>query len=211
MLKVTGRIPGRRFFQGFIIQLVIFGWMSGLLFPPIIGAREAIRLTVGQGVILDFPGLKRVAVGDATIADVKVVAERRQVMVTGLKQGVTNLTVWLKDGSKISRLIRVFTRDPEVVARDVRTLLQDAEGVTVRVVGDKVVIEGEVFTDRDYQRVERAAELYPQIVNLVQKNRISLRPMVEIDVKIMEVARGLRKDFGLAWQNLISLGADWCW
>lgn len=179
--------------------------------PPFLHAQETVRLTVGQSQILDFPEIKRIAVGDATIADVKVVADRRQVMITGLEEGLTNLTVWLRDGRKVSKIIRIFTRDPRVVSRDVKSLLEDAEGITVRVVGDKVLIEGEVYTDRDFLRVERAAELYPTVVNMVQKNQISLQPMVEIDVKIMEVNRGLREDIGFDWQNLASLNAGWNW
>ena len=182
-----------------------------LLCQPAQAQEATIRLTVGQSVILDFPQLKQVAVGDATVADVKVVAGRQQVMVTGLVEGSTNLTVWLEEGKKLSRLIRVFTRDPEVILRDVKALLKDAEGVNVRVVGDKVVIEGETLSDRDYQRVEQAVQLYPLVVNLVQKNQISLKPMVEIDVKIMEVSRGLREAVGMDWQNLVNLQANWNW
>ncbi|MCX5859239.1 MAG: pilus assembly protein N-terminal domain-containing protein, partial [Proteobacteria bacterium] len=119
----------------------------GFLFAsPVLAQETTIRLTVGQSVILDFPQLKQVAVGDATIADVKVVSGRQQVMVTGLVEGSTNLTIWLEEGKKLSRLIRVFTRDPEVILRDVKALLKDAEGVNVRVVGDKVVIEGETLS-----------------------------------------------------------------
>ncbi len=182
-----------------------------LLCQPAQAQEATIRLTVGQSVILDFPQLKQVAVGDATVADVKVVAGRQQVMVTGLVEGSTNLTIWLEEGKKLSRLIRVFTRDPEVILRDVKALLKDAEGVNVRVVGDKVVIEGETLSDRDYQRVEQAVQLYPLVVNLVQKNQISLKPMVEIDVKIMEVSRGLREAVGMDWQNLVNLQANWNW
>jgi len=214
----SGNIPSRRnnstkHFPSFLflyifLPAVIIGF---LLTPPVFSQESGIRLTVGQSVILDFPQLKQVAVGDATIADVKVITGRPQVMVTGLVEGSTNLTVWLEEGKKVSRLIRVFTRDPEVILRDVKALLKDAEGVAVRVVGDKVVIEGEVLSDRDYQRVEQAVQLYPSVVNLAQKNQISLKPMVEIDVKIMEVSRGLREAVGMDWQNLVNLQANWSW
>lgn len=198
--------------SGFFFPLVFLGLIAGSFLPfPAFSQESTVRLTVGQSVILDFPQLKQVAVGDATIADVKVITGRPQVMVTGLIEGSTNLTVWLEEGKKISRLIRVFTRDPEVILRDVKALLKDAEGVAVRVVGDKVVIEGEVLSDRDYQRVEQAVQLYPSVVNLAQKNQISLKPMVEIDVKIMEVSRGLREAVGMDWQNLINLQANWNW
>ncbi|MCX5860262.1 MAG: hypothetical protein NT056_10325, partial [Proteobacteria bacterium] len=53
--------------------------------------------------------------------------------------------------------------------------------------------------------------VYPLVVNLVQKNQISLKPMVEIDVKIMEVSRGLREAVGMDWQNLVNFQANWTW
>ena len=207
----TGKRNKRSFSLRVILIFTFVEIVAFLLFQPAQAQEATIRLTVGQSVILDFPQLKQVAVGDATVADVKVVAGRQQVMVTGLVEGSTNLTIWLEEGKKLSRLIRVFTRDPEIILRDVKALLKDAEGVNVRVVGDKVVIEGETLSDRDYQRVEQAVQLYPLVVNLVQKNQISLKPMVEIDVKIMEVSRGLREAVGMDWQNLVNLQANWNW
>ncbi len=188
--------------------LLLWGLGHGLL-----GSAQAVRggktisLVLGRSEVIDSPGVVRVAVGDATIADVKVIA-RRQIMITGLAKGVTNITVWKKDGRKESFLVRVLTEDPFIVARDVKEILGELEGVEVRVVGDLVILDGEVFTDQDYERVQTVTKMFPQVTNFVLKSSLSIKQMIQIDVKMMEVSQSARKNIGLNWKDLLSVGAS---
>lgn len=170
-------------------------------------AERTISLVLGRSEVVDFPGVVRVAVGDATIADVKVIA-RRQIMITGISKGVTNVTVWKGSGKKESLLVRVLTEDPFVVARDVKEILGELEGVKIRVVGDLVILDGEIFTDQDYERVETVTKMFPQVTNFVQKSSLSIKQMIQIDVKMMEVSRSARKNIGLNWQDLLNVDAS---
>ncbi len=191
-----------------LVTFLLWGLGYGLLgSAQAVKEEKTISLVLGRSEVVDFPGVVRVAVGDATIADVKVIA-RRQIMITGLAKGVTNITVWKRDGRKESFLVRVLTEDPFVVARDVKEILGELEGVKIRVVGDLVILDGEVFTDQDYERVKTVTKMFPQVTDFVQKSSLSIKQMIQIDVKMMEISRSARKNIGLNWQDLLSVNAS---
>ncbi|UCD84721.1 MAG: pilus assembly protein N-terminal domain-containing protein [Deltaproteobacteria bacterium] len=188
----------------FLLWSIGYG-LSGL--DQAAAAEKTISLVLGRSEVVDFPGVVRVAVGDATIADVKVIA-RRQIMITGISKGVTNVTIWKGDGRKDSLLVRVLTEDPFLIARDVKEILGELEGIKIRVVGDLVILDGEIFTDRDYERIKTVTQMFPQVTNFVQKSGVSIKQMVQIDVKMMEVSRSARKNIGLNWQDLLKVDAS---
>jgi len=180
-----------------------------LLGAPLLGAEEeTVSLVLGQSRVLDFPALNKVAIGDATIADVKVISGGRQLLVTALSKGATNMTVWRADGRRQDYVIRVLAEDPKVLARDIKEILGGIEGVKVRVVGDRVVLEGEVLRDQDWERVRKVVETFGQVMNFVQKNSLSMDKMVQLDVKMMEVSRDSLRDIGLNWQSLLPIDAS---
>lgn len=185
--------------------------LLGVLLPGAHGGRadeESISLVLGQSRVLDFPHLTKVAIGDATIADVKVVSGGRQLLITALSKGATNMTVWRADGRRQDYVIRVLAEDPKLLARDIRDILGAIEGVKVRVVGDRVLLEGEVLTDKDWERVKKVVETFGQVMNFVQKNSLTMSQMVQLDVKMMEVSRDALKDIGLNWQSLLPINAE---
>jgi pilus assembly protein CpaC len=190
-----------------LVTFLLWGMGYGLLgSAQAAPAEKTISLVLGRSEVVDFPGVVRVAVGDATIADVKVIA-RRQIMITGISKGVTNVTVWKSKGRKESLLVRVLTEDPFVVARDVEEILGELEGVKIRVIGDLVILDGEIFTDRDYERIKKVTQMFPQVTNFVQKSSLSIKQMIQIDVKMMEISRSARKNIGLNWQDLLKVDA----
>ncbi len=206
---MNGYFSNRQWEKGIILAtFLLLGLVYGLSGSDQAAAAErTISLVLGRSEVVDFPGVVRVAVGDATIADVKVIA-RRQIMITGISKGVTNVTIWKGSGKKESLLVRVMTEDPFVVARDVEEILGELEGVKIRVIGDLVILDGEIFTDRDYERIKMVTQMFPQVTNFVQKSGLSIKQMVQIDVKMMEVSRSARKNIGLNWQDLLKVDAS---
>jgi len=83
--------------------------------------------------------------------------------------------------------------------------------VKVRVVGDRVVLEGEVLRDQDWERVRKVVETFGQVMNFVQKNSLSMDKMVQLDVKMMEVQSPYAKVryFGLTPPNFVFKVAGW--
>jgi len=51
---------------------------------------------------------------------------------------------------------------------EARALLGDREGIQIRVVGDRVYLDGETITTDDYERVQQITTLYPSVKSFVR-------------------------------------------
>jgi pilus assembly protein CpaC len=127
-----------------------------------------ISLGVGQQKIITVSNVQRVAIGDPDVADVKQVGGGSELLVTGVAEGRTSLLVWRVNDSRISYLVVVRKQDPKEVVSEVRALLGDREGIQIRVVGDRVYLDGETITTDDYERVGQIVSLYPSVKSFVR-------------------------------------------
>ncbi len=85
--------------------LPLSAWAAAPL-PP------TVELAVGQQIALDVPGLLRMSIGRADVADVKPAeAEQEQdamqVVLIGVGVGETTLILWLEGGVRKSYVVRV--------------------------------------------------------------------------------------------------------
>lgn len=166
---------------------------------------RTITVVVGQTKVLQAAGVREAAVGDAGIADVKPSGDR--LLVTGLKRGATNLTLLSANG-RTEYFVRVLAEDGDALARDVASMLEGVKGVKLKVVGDRVVLLGEIYTDEDARKIDAIRALFPQVVSLAEKNVVSIDRMVQIDVKLMEISRQAAVNFGLNWGDALPVNAS---
>src|SRR5207237_8875715 len=130
-----------------------------------------ITLGVGQQKVIQPGNVARVAIGEPEIADVKQIGGGGELLITGVGEGRTSLLIWRTNDSRLSYLVVVRRQDPKELMSEVRALLGEREGIHVRVVGDRVVIEGETLTGHDYERVQQLTQLYPQVTSFVRPSR----------------------------------------
>ncbi len=130
--------------------------------------REPITLVVGAQRLLDTPDVERVAVGAPELVGVRVVEGGRRLLLTGLAPGATTLTLWDRHGSPSTSVVRVVARDPEAVRRELAALLAGIEGLSLRVAGELVLLDGALHRASDRARVARVAALYPQARDLTR-------------------------------------------
>jgi pilus assembly protein CpaC len=123
---------------------------------------QRITLNVGENKVIAVEALERVAVGDPHIADVQVLSDGKELLITGKSKGTTNVILWTSRGEE-TREVRVISFDPRQVHNEVTQLLHGIEGISIRLVGENVIIDGETITDRDFERVEKVAKIYPQV------------------------------------------------
>ncbi len=178
-------------------------WLLSL--QPAQASNEVLTLVVGQTRVVNAPNVREAAVGDASVADVK--ASGNRLLVTGLQRGSTNLTLIGSQGRK-EYLIRVYAEDPAVLAHDVAELLKGTEGVDLRVVGDRVVLSGEIYREADANRIKLIQELYPQVLSFAELKTIHIDRMVQLDVKLMEVSTQAMRQFGVNWGDALALEAN---
>ena len=123
--------------------------------------KRRILLTTGEDktIDLDFDVAaadKQIIAGNPQVVLPQLVkiGEKRQIVFKPLKAGETNVTVRDDDGTiRLIFSVRVTGSSLLRIASEIRSLLRDVEGIEIRIVGPKVVIEGEVIVPADYGRL----------------------------------------------------------
>lgn len=133
------------------------------------GEERTIRLVVGEQKSFNFPGMTKVVMGNSSIADVRVVgAENIILFATG--SGRTTMMVMRHGKPNISYTVVVSKEDVNTLMAEVRKLLGDREGISIRPIGDRVILDGRAFTSEDFTRVQEICKLYPQVTSFVKIN-----------------------------------------
>jgi serine/threonine-protein kinase len=83
-----------------------------------------VSLKPGMQRVLSLPGVRRIAIGDASIADVKVLDDS-DVLIVGIGQGKTTFLVWKADGARTSYQVTVSKPDPVPGAVNVSLEVRD--------------------------------------------------------------------------------------
>ena len=77
-------------------------------------------------------------------------------------------------------------------------------GIRVRGVGGQLVLDGVAYSAQDAKRAFEIARIYdPKVMNLIDVRetgrRIGRAPMVELDIKLMEIKKSALRTLGVAW------------
>lgn len=126
-----------------------------------------IALGVGTQKVITVPGIQRVAVGDAAVADVKTIGNN-QLLIIGASEGKTTLLIWKTSGQRVSYLVSVRRQDPNEIISEIKKLLGEIEGVNVRMVGDRIYLDGQAYTQSDADRIDQVVGLYPNVKSFVK-------------------------------------------
>jgi len=70
--------------------------------------QHALTIPSGQSLVIHYPAVKRIAAGDGSIIDVKVLEDTDEVLVIARKEGVTDLRIWGRDGSAAAHMVKVL-------------------------------------------------------------------------------------------------------
>lgn len=125
-----------------------------------------VRVSPGMQEVLKVPGLTRAALADPTIADVTVTGPG-EMLVLGKKQGKTSLTLWFK-GKKQTTTRMIYVDDGKFA--ELSALVKEKVDPTLKteVFGDKLVIDGQLDTVEDYQRLKSLTADYANVKLLVK-------------------------------------------
>jgi len=178
--------------------LLLVGLMA-VVFCTSSWARERLNLTLGEQKTINTPSISRIAVGNPGVADVKVLEESNQVLVTAMGVGETNLIVWDAGDRERTILIRVSARDPWEVTRELKQLLTGIEGIDIKPVGMRVIIDGMVLREEDMKKILKISKFYPQVMSLA-----TLSPTV-LDTNI-ELVNSELKNAGMSSARAVRVG-----
>ena len=138
-----------------------------------------VHLGVGQQKTLTVRDVQRVAIGDPEVADVKQVGGGGELLITGVGEGRTSLLAWRRAGARLTYSVVVRKQDPRELIGEIRALLGDREGIRLRLVGDRVYLDGETLTGEDQERVQQVVSMYPQIRSFVRPSASAKRLAAE--------------------------------
>jgi pilus assembly protein CpaC len=178
-------------------------WLSALLLVPAAHVQSEelpaeVRLSVGESRVLSAD-LKRAALGNGRIVSLAT-PEKGQLLLFGESAGTTTAQLWLRDGSRRSLRILVSEQGLEDLLQQVQALLRPEGGVTARIAGGHILLQGERVASDEQQRAAAVAALFPgRVLDFVGPS--GWESMVQMDVKLVEVRRDQVQQLGLGWNS----------
>ena len=127
-----------------------------LLAAPAVQAAQPLHIGLNESRYLEMGGLSRVAVGNPAVADVQLISGN-ELLVVGKKAGSTTLLVW-GGGGRQEYLIIVSGADAGL-AETIQNAI-GLPGVTVQMVGDRVLLKGVVMNQHEKDMALKIASLY---------------------------------------------------
>jgi len=127
------------------------------------------RLTQGEQRSLR-PGyaVGDIAIADPKVCDFRVLAQRREILLVSQGPGSTTLTLWDQAGVKRDEIsIEVRSREFMRLFNDLTELVKPFPGVTVKALGERLVLSGTVATDAELATVRKLAEATGDVLCVV--------------------------------------------
>lgn len=188
---------------------IIAGLVAGIVPPSGTAVAEAtvipdsITMYTGQALVQRAPGaLKRVAVGDGKLLEVKTIGSREMVLIAD-KVGDTSLQLWMNDGTQRSVAVHIVEGNSDQVAALVRKLLGADSAISVNAVSGNVVLTGADLSQADMAHIAALKKLYPQVLDFTSASAVEMKPMVMMQVRIMEFRKKAMNEIGIKWDSVI--------
>ena len=179
--------------------------------PPANGPKNELRrieLERGKSAVLKAGfNVKRVAVGDPTVADV-IVLNTREIHLVAKSIGDTNVIVWDSKGALQAAIdLSVGTPHSQIEAELGRVL--ENSSIRVDAAGEAVLLKGTVESPTELEQAVRVAEAFfgcrggcdenendDRVISML---RVGGNQQVMIDVKLAEMSRSVRRNLGTNW------------
>lgn len=175
-----------------VILSLIFGFTT-----PFVQADSALDFQIAEGksqvITMEF-AIEKVATGDPGVCQT-LKTSTRGLLINAKKKGRCNIIVWGTNGATKEFVVTVVSQDILISADELREIFKEIEGVEIKSVGNRILIEGEVFSNKDFDRIQKITAGMPNIVNL-----IGLSPLMKTIVK-QEIDNALEEE-GLGDINL---------
>lgn len=157
-----------------------------------------LELFVGDSRVIQV-STSRIAVGNGKVVSASPVGAE-QVVLIGQSVGESVVQLWLADGRQHRMSVVVGPADIEALRKTIDDLLVGVDGIKTRVVGRRILLEGDSADTRARERAAAIAAMYPQsVTDFVGK--VGWESMVHVDVRIVEFRRGQLRELGIRWRD----------
>ncbi len=125
-------------------------------------------MKVGESRVITLKqDISKVATGEPNICDVTKVSAK-EILLNAKSPGTVSIIIWDISNQKYQFQVKVIPRDLQAYKRDIERVLGDIEGIKIYALNDKVVVDGELFSEKDLDRVNRTLKNAPQVLNLTR-------------------------------------------
>jgi pilus assembly protein CpaC len=157
---------------------------------------QIIEIDTGHAHVVNVKGVVRIAVGNSQILQASHL-NGREVILFAKQVGLTSVDVWTKRGTRQSFRVHVKSAEISHVHQEVSDLLAQYPDAKSKVVGRKIVIEGQHLSDQTRARIKCLAERFPDIIDLTEQ--MGWDRMVLLDVQVLELPHSKMKELGVRW------------
>lgn len=193
-----------------LIALVLSWTPSAADSHSIAEADADIQLSVNRTYVISAPGLSRVAVGSGNLVEVEVVEATDEIILIGLRPGLTDIHVW-QDGRPLqSYTIGVLPSaeqtQSEVTAEQLWALIDgDHPDADLRITpaADSLNIHGRVANPEQFARIEAFAARFPSVFAYVSMPEFDDRDTIFIEAQFIEVTETGMRNIGIDWDDAI--------
>lgn len=161
-----------------------------------------LELYAGEARSFSLGSVTRVAVGSPDVLNYKVLDDGSLLLI-GVEEGVSNVSVWKRGGRKDTLEITVSKLPVDRQLRVSKQLAKLFQGLEVEKVGKYVVFKGRV-EEQFLEIVKTLASQMPNAINMVRGDGFEVTEMVRMDVKIVEIGRQDLQRLGIRWDDQIS-------
>ena len=171
-----------------------------------------VEIERGKSIVLRSPfTVKRVSVGDPSIADV-VVLSPREVQLVGKKVGDTNVIVWNTRGG-LQAAIDLHVGAPHSGIQNELARLLENDSIRVDGAGHSVVLKGTVASPIEMDRALQVASAFfgggdddqTPVINMLD---VGGNQQVMIEVVVAEMSRSLRRNLGTNFAGVTNGDTD---
>ena len=186
-----------------------------LLSAPAAMAATPLSVSINESRYVQEAGLSRVAVGNPAIADVQLLSAREFLLV-GKQAGSTTLLVWGANGRQ--EYIVTVTGENSGLAAMIEKAI-NLPGVTVQMVGDKILLRGTVMNQYEKDLALKIAGLYTgttpttstsgsnnagkaidktggNVIDLLQMARPS---QIRLEAQVIEISSSNKRELGIQY------------
>jgi pilus assembly protein CpaC len=188
--------------------LILAALICGLQFAVPAGASEPvapgvteISLYVGEVKTLPMTRIQRIAIGNGRLITTNVL--ENDLLLLGEQAGRTSMFIWGADGKETRYVVTVVQNDLNDSYKRLSALLAGMANIKVDRVGQHVVVTGNA-SKADLSRIASVTGLFPQTLNLVREEEVTMRRMIYMKVQIVEMKKSLSESIGVQWDTTIN-------
>ena len=173
----------------------------GITAEPAAGPATEISLYVGEVKTLPVTRIQRIAIGNGRLITTNVL--EKEMLLLGEQSGRTSMLIWTADGKELKYVVTVVANDLADTQVRLSGLLKNVPGIKVDRVGQHVVVTGNA-SKLDLSRIASITGLFPQALNMVREEEVTMKRMVYLKLQIVEVKKSLSEALGVQWDTTIT-------